>query len=80
MAMANKNVQIVMNDLSDAKTKEASMPMLKKAKMSQFAKTHTETGMLFFVDARTKKLISKVSLAKSDENIKKVFMNALAKG
>lgn len=53
--------------------------MLKKADMGTFAKHHTETGTLFFVDAKTKKLISKVSLAESDDEIKKVFMEALAK-
>lgn len=79
MAMASKDVQIVMNDVSDDKTKTESSPMLKKAGVSKFAKQHTETGTLFFVDAKTKKLISKVSIAESDDNIKKVFMDALAK-
>jgi hypothetical protein len=80
MAMANKDVQIVMNDLSDAKTKAASLPMLKKAGVAGFAKENTGTGTLYFIDAKSKKLISQVSLAQSDEEIKKVFMAALAKG
>ena len=80
MAMANKDVQIVMNDLSDDKTKTASLPMLKKAGIVSFAKDNTATGTLYFINAKSKKLISKVSLAQSDEEIKKVFMAALAKG
>jgi hypothetical protein len=80
MAMQNKNVQIVMNDLSDDKTKAASLPMLEKAGIAAFAKKNTGTGTLYFIDARSKKLISEVSLAKSDDEIKKVYMAALTKG
>lgn len=80
MAMANKDVQIVMNDLSDSQTKAASLPMLKKAGITAFAKKNTGTGTLYFIDAKSKKLISQISLAESDEEIKKVFMAALAKG
>ena len=49
MAMANKDVQIVMNDLSDDKTKTASLPMLKKAGITEFAKKNTGTGTLYFI-------------------------------
>ncbi|MEO8886911.1 MAG: hypothetical protein ABI367_12665 [Mucilaginibacter sp.] len=80
MAMANKDVQIVMNDLSDNKTKAASEPMLKKVGIVSFAKKNTDTGTLYFIDAKSKKLISQVSLAQSDEEIKKIYMAALAKG
>lgn len=80
MAMQNKNVQIVMNDLSDAKTKSASLTMLQKAGIEKFASKNTGTGMLYFIDAKSKKLISKVSLAENNEQIKKVYMAALAKG
>ena len=80
MAMANKDVQIVIDDLSDEKTKAASLPMLQKAGIASFAKKNTGTGTLYFIDAKSKKLISEVSLAKSDEEIKKVYMAALAKG
>ena len=54
--------------------------MLKKAGIVSFAKDNTATGTLYFINAKSKKLISKVSLAQSDEEIKKVFMAALAKG
>ena len=80
MAMQNKDVQIVMNDLSDEKTKAASLPMLEKAGIASFAKKNTGTGTLYFIGAKSKKLISEVSLAKSDDEIKKVYMAALAKG
>ena len=79
MAMADKDLQIVMDDLSDDKTKTASMPMLKKAGIAKFAKSNTDTGILYFIDAKSKKLISQVSLAESDDEIKKVYMAALTK-
>lgn len=80
MAMANKDVQIVMNDLSDKKTIAASLPMLKKAGLTDFVKQNKMTGTLYFINADTKQLISSVSLAQSDDEIKKVFMDAMAKG
>lgn len=80
MAMNDKNVLIVMNDLSDDKTKKASLPMLEKAGVAAFAKSHKGTGTLYFIDAKSKKLISQVSLAQSDEEIKKVYMAAVSKG
>lgn len=79
MAMANEDVQIVMNDLSNDKTKAASLSMLQKAGIESFAKKNTSTGTLYFIDAKSKKLISQVSLAQSDDEIKKVYMSALSK-
>ena len=79
MAMANEDVQIVMNDLSNAKTKAASLSMLQKAGIESFAKKNTITGILYFIDARSKKLISQFSLAQSDDEIKKVYMAVLSK-
>ena len=80
MAMKNKNVKIVMNDVSDEKTTAASLPMLKKVDIEKFAKKNTATGMLYFIDSTSKKMIAKVSLAESTEKIKEVYMAALAKG
>ncbi|MGY4385789.1 hypothetical protein ACVWYN_002837 [Pedobacter sp. UYP24] len=79
MAMQNKKVTVVMNDLSDDKTKAASLPMLQKAGVAAFAKKNTGTGMLYFINSKSKKLIAEVSLAESNEEIKKVYMAALAK-
>jgi hypothetical protein len=80
MAMQNKNVQIVMNDLSDDKTIASSLPMLEKAGIVSFAKKNSGTGTLYFINAKSKKIISEVSLAESDAKIKEVYMAALAKG
>ena len=80
MAMNNKDVQIVMNDLSDDKTIAASSGMLKKAGVVKFAKENKGTGTLYFIDAKSKKLISEISIAQSDDEIKQALMAALAKG
>ncbi|MGA9648994.1 hypothetical protein [Pedobacter sp.] len=79
MVMQNKNVQILINDLSDATTKDASLPILQKAGIEKFASKNSGTGMLYFIDAKTKKLISEVSLAEKNEQIKNVYMAALTK-
>ena len=80
MAMENKDVQIVMNDLTDDNTKAASLPMLQKAGIEKFAIKNNATGMLYLIDASTKKLIAKISLAENNEEIKKVYMAAINKG
>jgi hypothetical protein len=79
MLMKNNDVLVVVNDLSDDKTKEASKAMIKKTGISNFTKKKTGTGMIYFLDAKSKKLISTISLAKSNDEIKMAFMNALSK-
>ena len=76
----NKEVEMVMNDLSDKKTIAMSKGMLENAGIYNFAEKNPGTGMLYFFDGKTKELISKVSLAESNEEIKKAYMEALSKG
>ena len=80
MVMKNKEVKMVMNDLSDKKTTTMSKDMLEKAGIYDFAEKNPATGMLYFFDAKTKKLISKVSLAESNDEIKEAYQTALGKG
>lgn len=80
MVMKNKEVEMVMNDLSDKKTTAMSKGMLEKAGIYQFAKKNPATGMLYFFDAKSKELISKVSLAEPNEEIEKAYQEALSKG
>ncbi len=78
--MMNKDWLIVMNDLSDNDTKASSKENLEKAGIYEFAKENNATGMIYFIDPVTKKLIDKISLTKSDDDIKKAFDNAALKG
>ena len=80
MVMKNKEVKMVMNDVSDKKTIAMSKDMLDKAGVYDFAEKNPGTGMLYFLDGKTKELISKVSLAQTNEEIKKAYMEALSKG
>ena len=80
MVKKNKEVKMVMNDLSDKMTIAKSKDMLEKAGIYNFAQENPATGVLYFFDARTKEFISKVSLSKSNEEIQKVYMEALSKG
>lgn len=80
MVKENKEVEMVMNDVSNDETKATSKPMLEKAGVYDFAEKNPGTGMLYFLDGKTKELISKVSLAQTNEEIKKAYMEALSKG
>ncbi|MDR0792331.1 MAG: hypothetical protein LBE82_03410 [Chitinophagaceae bacterium] len=79
MLMQDKNILLVMNDLSDDKTKAASKEMLNKAGIASIAKKNTGTGMLYFIDAKSKKVISSVSIAEPNEKIMMTYKEALAK-
>ena len=80
MVMGNKEVKMVMNDLSDDNSKAMSKEMLEKAGIYKFAEKNPGTGMLYFFNAKSKKLLSKVSLASTNEEIKEAYQTALQKG
>jgi hypothetical protein len=80
MVMQNKEVKMVMNDLSDKNSIAMSKGMLEKAGIYKFAEKNPATGMLYFFDAKSKKLLSKVSLAGTNDEIKEAYQAALQKG
>jgi hypothetical protein len=59
----------VANDLTDDKTKKASMETLKKYGLEQALAPLKSTGVAYFFNAETKELISQVSVSKSDEEL-----------
>lgn len=79
MIQENKEVQIIMNDLSDKKTTSMSRKTLQKAGLDDFAEKNPATGMLYFFNANTKKRLSSASLAESNEEIQKAYNKALSK-
>lgn len=79
MLMQDKKVMFVMNDLSNNSTKAASKPMLEKAGITSFAKKNTGTGMLYFINTKSKRLISDVSISRPDEEIMMTYKEALSK-
>ncbi len=78
--MMNKDYLVVMNDQSNEQTKAMSKTNLEKEGIYEFAKENKATGMIYFIDAVSKKQISSISVSKSTEDIKKAFDNAIAKG
>ena len=68
---------MVMNDLSDDNSKAMSKEMLEKAGIYKFAEKNPGTGMLYFFDAKSKKLLLKVSLASTNEEIKEAYQTAM---
>ena len=72
-------MKMIINDLSDKKTTAMSRRMLERAGIYDFAEKNPATGMLYFFSAEKKKLLSRVSLAQSNEEIEKTYQKALRK-
>lgn len=80
MVMKNPEVKMVVYDLSNAQTMASSRDMLKEAGIEQFALENDATGRIYFIDAKTKKLLSTASIAQSDKDIMKAYKEALKRG
>ena len=70
-------ILFVVNDLSNEETKAKSAEELKKVGLNKAMAEYKGTGMAYFFDADSKKLITQVSVAKSNEEIAEVL--AIAK-
>lgn len=71
--MNNPNYQIVVNDLSTDETKAKSNSKCKKAGIAKIAKANTATGVIYFINAKTKELVSQISVTKPNETIIEEF-------
>ncbi|HQV07428.1 MAG TPA: hypothetical protein PKW62_11730, partial [Chitinophagaceae bacterium] len=70
--------KMVAIDRTNAKTIEASKEMLGKVGVPlSFMDTHEATGMLYFLNAANKKVITSVSVANPNMQIEMVFKKAL---
>jgi hypothetical protein len=69
-----------MNDPSNNQIKFMSKSMLLDAGIYQFAKKKPATGMRYLFSADTQKLLSKLSVDDSNEEIEKVYKDAISKG
>jgi thiol:disulfide interchange protein len=70
--------QLVANDLTDKTTKKASLESLKKIGYDKEGKKLAVTGVLSFYNAKTKKLLTQISVSKSNEEVTQV-MNDIRK-
>jgi hypothetical protein len=78
-AYSGSNVTIAANDLTNDNTKAESKKALKELGVFEVLESEKKTGQIIFIDAKTKKIISKISVSKSTEELKKAFDEALAK-
>ena len=72
-------VTLVNNDLTDDKTKAASKEALEKLGVYALVAGEKKTGLVTFIDTKTKKVVGTISLAKSNEEIKEAFDKAIKK-
>ena len=72
----NKAVRFIVNDLTDKATKAESAKKLQMAGLEQVMSSFKATGMVYFFDAKTKKLIDKISVVKSNSELAKTLENA----
>jgi len=69
-------IQFVINDLSTDETKQKSAHELEKLGLSEAMEAQKRTGVAYFFDAETKKLINQVSVSKTNEEIAGVLQTA----
>lgn len=72
-------VKIIVNDLTDKQTKATSKAVLMSEGIEKATSKSNTTGEITFINATTKKIISKISVAKSNEEIKNAFDEAILK-
>jgi hypothetical protein len=53
---------LVANDVTDAKTKTASLPSLKNAGVDKIAGNYPATGVITFIDAKTKRVLMQLTV------------------
>ena len=68
---------IAANDLTNDKTKAASKASLEKLGVYEVVANENKTGQIILIDSKTKKVISKISVAKSTEELKQAFDSAI---
>lgn len=77
--MKNPKVSIVVNDMSNDETKATSKASCEKAGISTIAQANKGTGVIYFIDAKTKTVLSQISVTKSTEEINAAFKDVLEK-
>lgn len=70
-------VTIGINDLTNDETKAASKKALEKLGVYALIANEKKTGLVTFIDVKTKKIVGTISVAKSDEEIKDAFDKAI---
>ncbi len=69
-------IQFVANDLTNDETKAKSAAELKKVGLDKAMAENKGTGVVYFFDADSKKLINKISVAKSNDELAEALTTA----
>lgn len=64
---------LVANDVTDESTKTASLPSLKKVGVDKIATNYPATGVITFIDAKTKKVLMQLTVANTDDELRFVM-------
>ncbi|MBS3912987.1 MAG: hypothetical protein KG003_00655 [Bacteroidetes bacterium] len=75
----NDSFNILLNDLSTNESKEASATKCKLLGISAIAEASNSSGVIYFIHAKTKEIISEISVTKSTEEVILAFNMALMK-
>lgn len=72
-------VSILVYDATDNETKKGSSIALEELGIDEVITKRNVTGEIAFINSKTKKIISRISVAKSNEKIKNAFDQAMIK-
>jgi thiol-disulfide isomerase/thioredoxin len=76
--MYNDKVVIVHHDMTNKETTAKSEPIFKKLKITETMARYNDTGMIFLINAKTKKTINGFNIRREDADIKISIEKALA--
>ncbi len=72
-------LKVVANDLTDDGTKKTCKKAIEEAGVAKIAESSNSTGIITLIDAKTKKVITTISVAKTTEEIKAAIDESLKK-
>ncbi|MBL0328265.1 MAG: hypothetical protein IPP64_02315 [Bacteroidetes bacterium] len=73
----NGDVKVIANDLTDDASKSTCKKEIEAAGIADVAKNSNSTGIITLIDAKTKKVITTISVTKSTEKIKAAIDESL---
>lgn len=78
-ASMNIKMELVVNDITNEDTKEVSKVELKKLGIEAVISKKKHSGMIYFVNPVSKKIVGQISASKSNEAIEKALKAAISK-
>jgi hypothetical protein len=70
---SSKKVEVVINDISNKRTKEKSKPVLESANVYGIAKEQMATGTILLIDPSTGKILSKLYVSDPVDELKRAI-------